>query len=387
MNLKKYLMIDDNRTRTYGAVDTIKLKIKTGITSDELKDSVQKEWTPRKSDRVYFFPGCSVPRFKVREKWNVTIKPEYASAAFISTDGLKGTEDMFNVFQSYQTIDGEYFGQWLEEVYSAQHHLVVKYKSLLMNCEDEVLIHSDLLYVFTWNTPKDALTKGHLREFQEHRVHKGLEEEDTPLPVSNHLNFYVPVKDSNLSKIKCPIYSQDAILKLLNEDNIVINEKKYDELRLMANSSDEENIILVMELMANANYKKSFVYLLLLLKEFNSKISARRKEINHVNFKALLHFLDLEPKKLDGITIEQMMTGMKKHKQFTRSNLQRVSYFFTDDHNTNTHLPNNRFETTHFTAGPILKAGLEDELDDYKVEEEDEVPIPEEPEPDENFNL
>ena len=157
---------------------------------------------------------------------------------------------------------------------------------------------------------------------------------------------------------------------------MVIDEQKYAELRLMANSSDAENIILVMELISNANFEKSFVYLLLLLKEFNSQIKARRKEIGHVNFKALLNFLDLDEKSLVNIDIEMLMTGMKKHKQFTRPNVQRISQFFATNLAA---FP----ETDHFTSGPVLKAEAESLLDDYIIEDEDEIHVPEQ----DNFNL
>lgn len=381
MDFKKYIIIEGNYTDTR-IIDSFNIKIKKGITNDELKDAVSNTWEPAdKAERPYFFSGCSVPRFKVREKWNVTIKPEYATAAFISADGLKETPDMFDVHPNMCRISGEKFGEWLTAIYSKNHHFVIKYKSLLLNCEDDILLHEDVLYRCTWNTPQDVLTALDMRKWEEQN------DDDDSWRASSWYQFYTPVRNSSLSKLTCPIYSQDAILKLLNVDNLVIDQKKYEELRLMANSSDEENIILVMELMANANYKKSFVYLLCLLKEFNSKIIARKKEVNHVNFKALLQFLDLDKRKLDDVTIEQLVTGMKKHKQFTRSNLQRLTQFFAlelrdkSKWTSDTHL-----ETDHFTAGPVLRTDMESELD-YEVEE-DEVQIPTpEPEEEENFNL
>jgi hypothetical protein len=378
MDFKKYIVIEgnfDGRT-----LDSFSIKIKKGITSEELKTAVLNTWEPTgKKERPYFFSGCSVPRFKVREKWNVTIKPEYATAAFISADGLKGTEDMFDVYSDMQRLNGKKFGEWLTKIYSKQHHFVVKYHSLLLNCEDDIILHEDVLYRCGWNTPQDALTATPMRDW----------EDDDSWRECSWFQFYTPARNSSLSKLTCPIYSQDAILKLLNVDNLVIDIKKYEELRLMANSSDEENIILVMELMANADYKKSFVYLLCLLKEFNSKIIARKKEVNHVNFKALLHFLDLDKRKLDDVTIEQMVTGMKKHKQFTRPNLQRITQFFAlEARDINKHTPDNYLETAHFTAGPVLRADMESELD-YEVEEDEvQIPTPEPtPEPEENFNL
>jgi len=379
MNFKKYIVLSIDYQGKYRPYDKINIKIKNGITSTMLKEELDDNWVPDKKDRLYFFPGCSVPRFKVREKFNTTIKPEYATAAFISSSGLKASDTMFDVTNQARLLDGEFFGNWLSYIYGEDHHFVIKYKSLLINCEDNIVIDILSLYKFKYGCPSNAYYDPQSIANWRNYAHG---EPSLQLPISDELSFYSPVLNSVLDKLECPIYSQDAIIKLLNEDNVVIDQKKYEELRLMANSSDTENIILVMELMANANYKKSFVYLLLLLKEFKSKIADRSKEISHVNFKALLNFLDLDEKKISNINIEMLTTGMKKHKQFTRSNVQRVTQFFAAGQTPEQHSDNGITNTTHFTTGPVLRQDMEHELDDYAVE--DEIEILEE---EENFNL
>jgi len=367
MNFKKHIIITTPPGSYWQPYDKLFIQIRNGITDQALKKSLTSDWTPAKNDRVYFFPGCTVPRFKVRAKYNTTIKPEYATAAFIAPGEIKATESMFDVMDGCYLVDGKIFGKWLSKVYGKNHYFAVKYHSLLLNCEDYIVMTGDAWDKTGYNCPIDAINDPEgMRDW-----HIG--DRDNIKTTEDYLSFYSPVHNSDLTKLTCPIYLQDAIIKLLNEDNIVINEKKYEELRLMANSSDEENIILVMELMANANYKKSFVYLLLLLKEFREKISNRKKEINHVNFKSLLNFLDLDQRKLDSIDIEQLMTGMKKHKQFTRSNVQRVSQFFaagqSPDKQTS-HPDDGITDTKHFTTGPVLRPELEHLLDDYTEEEE-----------------
>jgi hypothetical protein len=376
MEFKKYIALElDGYKGVHKDFDTVKIKIKNGLTSEDMKESLDSDWTPAEKDRLYFFPGCAVPRFKVREKFNTTIKPEYATAAFISSQGLKASERMFDVINNAVKVDGQYMAEYFEHIYGKSHHFVLKYKSLLLNCEDDVILDNNAMYKLIWYCPEDARnSKDSIRQWR--HTHHYEEYSDVFIPKSDELNFYSPVVNSDLDKLTCPIYSQDAILRILNDDNIVINEKKYEELRLMANSEDDENLILVMELMANANYKKSFVYLLLLLKEFQAKIAKQKRAIDHVNFKALLHFLDLDKKQVASINIEMLMTGMKKHKQFTRANVQRVTQFFADG--------NTFSETDHFISGPVLKPEAESMLDDYTIEDEVEVP---EPEQDENFNL
>jgi hypothetical protein len=377
MNFKKHMVLSIDYAGKYRPYDKINIKIKNGITNTMLKEELTDDWVPDKKDRLYFFPGCAVPRFKVREKFNTTIKPEYATAAFISSGGLKASDTMFDVINQAILVDGEFISNWLEYIYGDNHHFVIKFKSLLINCEDDVVVDKLTLYKFKYGCPSNAYLDPQSIVNWRRYAHG---ENTLTIPESKEISFYSPVINSVLHKLECPIYSQDAIIKLLNEDNVVIDQKKYEELRLMANSSDAENIILVMELMANANYKKSFVYLLLLLKEFKSKIADRSKEISHVNFKALLNFLDLDEKKISNINIEMLTTGMKKHKQFTRANVQRVSQYFASAQEPN---QSGVTDTTHFTTGPVLRQEMEDQLDDYAVQ--DEIEIPEEEK--ESFNL
>jgi hypothetical protein len=382
MNFKKYMVLSVDYVGKYRPYEKINIQIKNGMTNLMLKEELTDDWEPDKKDRLYFFPGCAVPRFKVREKFNTTIKPEYATAAFISSHGLKASDTMFDVINQSHLIDGEYISNWLEFIYGEKHHFVIKFKSLLINCEDDVVIDKLSMYKLKYGCPSNAYYDP--KSISNWRSYAFGESGSLNIPGEDQeLSFYSPVVNSVLDKLDCPIYSQDAIIKLLNEDNIVIDQKKYEELRLMANSSDEENIILVMELMANANYKKSFVYLLLLLKEFNSQITARSKEISHVNFKALLNFLDLDEKKINHISIEQLTAGMKKHKQFTRANVQRVTQYFAAGEEPGTHPNTGITNTSHFTTGPVLRKEMEDQLDDYAIVDDVEI----ETDDISNFNL
>jgi hypothetical protein len=380
MNLKKYMLLDTTgaggRWTNY---ESFTIKIKTGITSTMLNEELILDWTPKATDRLYFFPGCNVPRFKVRDKYNTTIKPEYATAAFISAKGLKASDSMFDVHKQLTFVDGDYVGKWLAEIYGQDHHFVLKFKSLLLNCENTIAICDDTKGRINYGAPNDAPFPKALRDSN---TFYNRDDDESNL-TGDVANLYVPVLNSALNKITCPIYCQEAVIKLLNEDNIVIDEKKYEDLRVMANSSDEENIVLVMELISNANYSKSFVFLLLLLKEFKDAISKRRKEINHVNFKSLMTFLELDEKKIKNISLEMFVAGMKKNKQFTRINVQRVTQHFAQGMTPGKWNDTGEADSKHFITGPVLRLDMVDELD---APEEEKV-VTEVTEPTDNFNL
>ena len=65
----------------------------------------------------------------------------------------------------------------------------------------------------------------------------------------------------------------------------------------MFQSSDDDNHILAMEIMANSHYEKSILYLLMLIADFNNIISNTHTK-NHVNFKSMLGYFNWIPRQV-----------------------------------------------------------------------------------------
>ena len=63
----------------------------------------------------------------------------------------------------------------------------------------------------------------------------------------------------------------------------------------MFQSTDNDNHILAMEIMANSHYEKSVLYLLMLIADFNGIISNTHTK-NHVNFKSMLAYFNWIPR-------------------------------------------------------------------------------------------
>ena len=156
-------------------------------------------------------------------------------------------------------------------------------------------------------------------------------------------------RKSGINNLQCDIYFEDDILSHLNVGNLVVGEDKYRELRSFGQTEEKENIVLMMELMSNADFKESLVYLLFLLKEFGSIIYPL-KESNHVNFKSLLSFLSLSHNDLDKLDLIKMTKVLRQHKKFTRDNAFQLSTLFTGEriHYTDP-------ENIYYTEGPVLK--------------------------------
>ena len=359
MNYKRYLVLEvDGRYNDY----VTNLRIKVGMLAEDIHEvlDTKEDWVPSAKDKLYFLPGCTVPRFKVREKFKVTIKPANATVAFVSAKTMEHSDTMFERMDNMVNVPEDAILAYFNEHFGDNHYETQKFKTLILNCEDGVWINLEGWQKLYRSTPDQS------------SVHKTGGENlhyliDGYVETSDVTHLYYPGPNSEVDKLTCDIYSQDAILKILNEGSIIIDEKKYQELKRMARSKDTENIILVMELMSNADYDKSFLYLLLLLKEFADDM-APMKEASHVNFKSLLNYFELDHRKLNSITIESLTKTMKKLGKFTRTNVQRLTQLYGQE-------TSGDFTSDHYITGPVLNPELEGELDQDIISDGDDVEI------------
>ena len=340
----------------------VKFRIKIGMLAEDVHEvlNAKDEWTPAPKDRLYFLPGCTVPRFKVREKFKVTIKPANATVAFVSAKTMEHSDTMFERLDKMVRIDESVVLEYLKEHFGLKHYETQKFKTLVLNCEDGVWISEDKWHDFYHSTPDQATVYKTGGE----SIYNLIDEYPDR---SEPTKIYYPGANSEIDLLTCDIYSQDAILKILNEGSIIIDEKKYQELKRMARSKDTENIILVMELMSNADYDKSFLYLSLLLKEYADEM-APLKEASHVNFKSLLNYFELDHRDLSGVTIESLTKTMKKLGKFTRTNVQRLTQLYGVE-------SSHDFSSEHYITGPVLNPELEGELDQDIISDDGDVEI------------
>ena len=334
---KKYLVLDlldnPNHEQIYVTpTKIIKPRIVTGFLRSEVKQAitVSEGWVPQPTDKLFFFPGCIVPRFKVREKYTVTIKPENATVAFINNDGLTGSDSTFKHYSDLMPITRPEANRIIEDYMDSNRKVMLK--SILDNPAIEQIFLSkewwtQWMYTNTFLRENGAQVGTH--ELLE-SVRKYLHESHCT-ESQYQLLAYVP--DASVNSMNCPIYLQDEILKQLNTGNLIINEKKYRELRAFGETGDKDNMVLMMELMANSDYEKSVAYLIFLLREFGQTI-CYYPEVDHINFKSLLNFLDIPKTRLTqryNFNVHYITTLLKKHKAFTKNNVMMLTSLCADD--------------------------------------------------------
>lgn len=277
--------------------DTVKFEIrKTAedyISSSETVFTPAKEgdYVPKEKDKLFFYPGCDVPRHKVRDwaadkKISITIKEENATVKFGSNKSVKACINVgvHNYFQLYR----DRFIKWLHFNYTSQGD--TRFDDLIKTLDNS---NHDYLYI-----KKDLLPyniAGYGWRAEKHESLKSMMNHEAVIASTWTRPDYVT--DSNWSKLTNllsddNVYPQEKILSLISDNSADIDAEMYEQLRTMLNSTTKEDKVIALEIMANCNFDSSVHHLLLLCKEFAYDLLSL-KESKHVNFTSLLKYLDV----------------------------------------------------------------------------------------------
>jgi hypothetical protein len=135
-----------------------------------------------------------------------------------------------------------------------------------------------------------------------------------------------------------PVYNETELITNINgDDSTIIDEEVFQQLKNMFESSDSDNHILAMEIMANSHYEKSILYLQMLLSDYNYQISNSHTK-NHVNFKSMLSYFNWLPRSIGSRSAEQIVSIIDEkglltvdmikrlYKEYTRSVHGNINY-------------------------------------------------------------
>lgn len=120
---------------------------------------------------------------------------------------------------------------------------------------------------------------------------------------------------------------EQSILKELNQD-IIMDEEMYDQIKQLFESPDYDNIKLAMEMMANCNYDKSALYLLLLFYNYGRKISNVTSK-NHVNFKSMIKYFEIRD--IDRIDLNDIIRILNNKKVFDINPIDKLMEMVIED--------------------------------------------------------
>lgn len=279
--MKNYLFFDIEATSQEVSikVDTIfgaEGNSQTGlIISDD-------DYVPTKGDKLYFLPGVNIPRVKMKD---LTI--EYG------VKSIRNIDDATHVFASRNTVHKISNHRWLYRMKTTQFKEMFENVKQYMdeyyieNIETALEFYNEKYVYMEYSSSTEIRNEAPFAESR--NTIEGLVN-----AINNSRSFYA-VDDVYKSYFPAvtslTIYDEAKLLKYINgPDAVIIDSVMFGQLSGMFQSSDNDNHILAMEIMANSNYIDSLLYLEMLFKDHSEKIySCHTKK--HVNFKSLVSYL------------------------------------------------------------------------------------------------
>jgi hypothetical protein len=264
-------------------------------------------YVPQKGDRFYFLPDVNIPRIKLKDLATnygikVTRDPENATHIFAS----KNTINKVTTRNWYYKIPTSYFKEYVEEYksYIDEQHVENVRQALEFYTEE---------YVICEHSTRVDLTDEDLPNFSNLTI---IHDDET---VNSQRVYMLDKEYVNLfDEIKGKTITDEVhLLDILNgDDAVVIDATTFDQLSNLFKSSDTDNHVLAMEIMANSKYKESMLYLGILFKEFQNVMNNQSTK-NHVNFKSLLTYFNIRSLNYDTIDLDFIVERLKTRNVLT----------------------------------------------------------------------
>ena len=245
---------------------------------DEILNVTSNDYVPSKGDRLYFLPGVNIPRVKLKD--------------LSLQHGIKTTrniDDATHVFAGRNSKDKMVSGSW---------KYTIRTDSLRAILADSTLVMDDY-YKENLNQALEFYTEDIvLIEYSYANMLKNASfscVQNNINGISRSSNMYYTVdedyKELFPDIMSLDVYDEGMLLKHINGDGAaIIDETMFLQISDMFKSSDADNHIIAMEIMANSNYMESLLYIEMLFENYANRMHNCHTK-NHVNFKSLLSFL------------------------------------------------------------------------------------------------
>jgi hypothetical protein len=286
---------------------TFEIDIVTGGFNKDIIDSfnlVKTPYNPSKGDKIYFLPGVNVPRVKFKnvclEHGIKTVRDvEQANVIFGSKKSLsditenawryKCSIEDFKTFINFHqaNIDNHY----LDKINTALEYYDQKYIAIDYNLMDWIV-----------NTVSVTETSRYTEKLS--------------IIQEKYNDLYNSIQGQE-------ILDESSVINVLNgEDAAEIDQNMFEHLSEMFQSSDSDNHVLAMEIMANSKYVESLIYLELLFYKYSYHMHNCHTK-NHVNFKSLLSYLNKSASNM-GTGIDDIAQSLIDKNQFTSDKIDIV---------------------------------------------------------------
>lgn len=276
--MKTYLFIYDIEDDDYELI----MKVKPLYCSEGSSDSLNitnTEYIPTKGDKLYFLPGVNIPRIKLKD-----LSLQY---------GIKTVRDInqaTHIFAGNNTKDKIMDCNWYYSIDTSIIRAIINDPELNMDDYYKENLRQALEFYEEEKIIMEYSTASSLRNSTSAVIKKY---SCSNLLSTSSIYYSVDKEHENLFPhiLNLEIYNESKLLKYINgNDAATIDETMFNQISDMFDSSDTDNHILAMEIMANCNYIDSLLYIEMLFNKHSYEMSQCHTK-NHVNFKSLISFL------------------------------------------------------------------------------------------------
>jgi hypothetical protein len=306
--MKQFINIKLDNSADDTSISSFELELLEG--ADDLNTIVNSQgYVPVKGDMIYLLPGVNIPRVKLKDlalSLGIRVVRDPAKANII----FAGRNSIAKITSSRWTykVNSTYALERIKELCNDDFYI--------QNLETAIASTGETDIFGDYNDIYNILAKGSRNDYTSSYIY-------TIDP--DYSEMYNTVKD----KI---IYSEAELLNNINgDDSTTIDEEVFQQLKSMFDSSDTDNHVLAMEIMANSKYEDSVLYLLMLISENAYKINNSNTR-NHVNFKSMLSYFNWQPRDVNHINTDDIVQIIDKKKGLlTVDMIKRLYQEYSDD--------------------------------------------------------
>jgi hypothetical protein len=305
--MKKFINIKLNNTADHNTISSFELEILEG--ADDLNEIVNAQgYVPVKGDMIYLLPGVNIPRVKLKDlalslgirvvrdpaKANVIFAGRNSVAKITSSRWAYKVSSTFALERIKEICDDGFYIQNLET-------------AITSTGETDIFgSYDDITNIIAHNT-RNEYNSSYIYTID-----------------PEYSEMYTTVKSKT-------IYSETELLNNINgDDSTTINEEVFEQLKNMFDSSDTDNHVLAMEIMANSKYEDSILYLLMLISQNAYKINSSNTR-NHVNFKSMLTYFGWQPRDVSHINTDDIVEMIDNKGLLTVDMIKRLYQEYSED--------------------------------------------------------
>ena len=360
-----YLYLDFHYSLENNRLIEVDIEIETTNYFDPSIDTFninQNGYTPMKGDKLYFLPGVNIPRIKLKDlatKFGIRTVRDVSEANVIF--GSSKTKDKMTGYTwKYKiptTIVQLFFETYKNDMDDYQYSKLEN--ALEFYTEEYILTDWSTARTFTDNDLPQWNSYSQQPQFLSFDESRNTSSEHVHEVNKDYIHLYDLIKGKE-------IIDESCLLDQLNgDDAVIIDADMFTQLTTMFNSSDDDNHILAMEIMANSKYKESLLYIEMIFKNYAYLIGNCHTK-NHVNFKSLLSYLGKSNRYID-TSLDDIMDSLISKKVLTKDKVDILLENYGEE-------IKNRGDSTYFKVQTITvnedTLSLLNENYNYKVIED-----------------